>query len=126
MPSRHRRRSPRSALRLARRIAAPPELVFAYFTDPVRYRRWKGEDAELEARPGGRFRVRLSGEQDRVVHGRYLEVVPPKRLVFTWGYERCEGSPCDSTVEVTLEADGGETILSILHAGPAPSNLASL
>ena len=27
-----------TAIELERRIAAPPEVVFTYFTDPVRYR----------------------------------------------------------------------------------------
>jgi uncharacterized protein YndB with AHSA1/START domain len=44
-------------LEVEMRIDAPPEVVFAYFTDPEKYRRWKGVRAELDPRPGGGFRV---------------------------------------------------------------------
>ena len=35
---------PHGVIELERRIAAPPEIVFAYFTDPERYRLWQGVD----------------------------------------------------------------------------------
>ena len=42
---------------LERRIAAPPDIVFAYFTDPERYRLWQGIAVELQPRIGGVLRV---------------------------------------------------------------------
>ena len=39
------------------RIAAPPEVVFSYFTDPQLMVTWIGQRADLDARPGGRFAV---------------------------------------------------------------------
>jgi len=105
-------------IELQRRIAAPPETVFAYFTDAKRYRLWQGVDAELDPRPGGLFRVTMTGHSGQVVRGEYLEVSPPKRLVFTWGYEDNEGlQPGDSTVEVLLEPDGADTLLTLRHSG---------
>jgi uncharacterized protein YndB with AHSA1/START domain len=38
-------------------IAARPETVFRYFTDPVRFARWMGRGSMLDPRPGGRLRV---------------------------------------------------------------------
>jgi uncharacterized protein YndB with AHSA1/START domain len=38
------------------RIAAPPELVFAFFTDPELHARWLGREATLDPRPGGVYR----------------------------------------------------------------------
>ena len=38
-------------------IAAPPETVYAFLTDPEKLVRWKGVSAELDARPGGIYRV---------------------------------------------------------------------
>ncbi len=35
------------------RIAAPPEIVWRYWTDPVRLCAWRGVGAEVDARPGG-------------------------------------------------------------------------
>src|SRR5919107_6437406 len=88
------------------RIAAPPEIVFAYFTDPTRIVDWMGIAAVLDPRPGGTFRVEANGRD--VVLGEYLEVAPPRRVVFTWGFEGPDPiAPAGSTrVEVTLEPDG--------------------
>ena len=68
------------------RIAAPPEVVFPYFTDPARMVDWMGVSALLDPRPGGAFRVEPNGRD--VVLGEYIEVEPPHRVVFTWGFER--------------------------------------
>ncbi len=96
------------------RIGAPPEVVFAYFVDPDLYRRWKGTTAELDARPGGLYRV-LMPSGDRV-RGEYVEVEPPHRVVFTWGFEgSADLPPGSSTVEITLEADGDGTIVRLRH-----------
>jgi uncharacterized protein YndB with AHSA1/START domain len=42
-------------------IAAPPEEVFPYFTDPEKMVAWKAVDATLDARPGGIFRIDVTG-----------------------------------------------------------------
>ena len=104
-------------LRSEMRIAAPPELVFPYFTDPARMVDWMGIAALLDPRPGGTFRVEANGRD--VVLGEYVEVRPPHRVVFTWGFEGAEPFvPAGSTrVEVTLEPDGGGTRLTLLHHG---------
>ena len=118
------RRTPTDVVELERRIAAPRETVFAFFTDPERYRRWQGVDAELDPRPGGVFRVMMTGETGQVVRGEYVEVTPPHRVVFTWGYEGNEGlPPGGSTVEVVLEPDGDGTVLTLRHQG-LPSDTA--
>jgi uncharacterized protein YndB with AHSA1/START domain len=41
--------------------------------------------ALLDPRPGGTFRVEANGRD--VVIGEYVEVDPPHRVVFTWGFE---------------------------------------
>jgi uncharacterized protein YndB with AHSA1/START domain len=46
------------------RIAAAPEDVFPYFTDPEKLVVWKAATAELDARPGGRFRMDITGRGD--------------------------------------------------------------
>src|SRR5437870_7104952 len=73
-------------------IDAPPETVFRLLTDPVQYVRWKGTLAELEPRPGGRFRVEFASSKD-VAAGKYVEVIPGRRVVFTWGWEGNEMVP---------------------------------
>ena len=108
---------PEGVIELERRIAAPPETVFAYFVDPERYLMWQGIAAELDPHPGGVFRV-TQNDAGYVARGRYLEVEPPTRVVFSWGWEGIEGLlPEASTVEVLLEADGQGTILRLRHSG---------
>lgn len=117
--------SPEDTIEVERRIAARPEIVFSYFTDPDRFCMWQGTDAELDPRPGGLFRVTVTGRSRMVARGEYVEVVPPKRIVFTWGWEQIEGLPegmdgvlpGTSTVEVELQADGDGTILRLRHSG---------
>ena len=116
---------PQHAIEIERHIAARPETVFSYFTDPARYRLWQGVEAELDPRPGGVFRVTMTGRSRTVVTGVFVEVDPPTRLVFTWGWEQRgelpEGmrdvGPGASTVEVLLEADNGGTMLRMRHSG---------
>jgi len=98
------------------RIAAPPEIVFSYFTDPARMVDWIGIAALLDPRPGGTFRIEANGRD--VVCGEYVEVEPPRRVVFTWGFEGTERSLAvgATRVEVTLEPDGDDgTRLVLLH-----------
>jgi uncharacterized protein YndB with AHSA1/START domain len=101
------------------RIAAPPEVVFPYFTDPARMVDWMGIAALLDPRPGGTFRVEANGRD--VVRGEYVEVQPPHRVVFTWGFEGSDPfvAPGCARVEVTLEPDGEGTLLTLLHHGLA-------
>ncbi len=104
------------------RIAARPETVFPFFTDPEKLVQWMARKATLDARPGGVFRVDYNGFD--IMRGEYLEVSPPNRVVFTWGWES-EGNsvpPGASRVEVTLTADGAGTLLRMVHSGlPEPT-----
>jgi uncharacterized protein YndB with AHSA1/START domain len=72
------------------RIAARPETVFEFFTDPEKMVLWKGRQASLDPKPGGVYRVEMS---DRIIaRGEYVEVEAPSRVVFTWGWEGQEAS----------------------------------
>jgi uncharacterized protein YndB with AHSA1/START domain len=98
-------------------IRAPAEAVYAMFTDPARLVRWIGIRALLEPRPGGKFRFELvPGE---FCSGRYVELVPHRRVVFTWGWESgaIPVAPGSTTVEVDLEERDGVTHLRLTHRG---------
>jgi len=98
------------------RLNAPPQEVFPYLTEPERYIRWQGVKAELDPRPGGVYRVWM--DANMVASGTYVEIEPARRVVFTWGWEGNERVPPGSTtVELTLEADGDGTVLSLRHTG---------
>jgi uncharacterized protein YndB with AHSA1/START domain len=105
-----------TGVELSVRLGARPDQVFPYLTEPDRYVRWQGIKAELDPRPGGVFRVWM--DANTIASGEYVEVEPPHRVVFTWGWEGDQGIPPGSTtVVVTLEADGEGTLLSLRHTG---------
>jgi uncharacterized protein YndB with AHSA1/START domain len=99
------------------RIAATPETIFGFFTDPDKIVEWLGRRAEVKAEPGGIFRIDYNGFD--IMRGSFVEVVPHSRVVFTWGWETLNDGtqPGASTVEITLTPDGDGTILHLLHTG---------
>jgi uncharacterized protein YndB with AHSA1/START domain len=103
-------------LEVQRRLAAPPEDVFGFLTDQARYARWMGRSAELDPRPGGIYRVDVG--DDIVAEGRYVELEPHSRIVFTWGWVGSPDVPPGSTtVEISLEPDADGTLLTLRHTG---------
>jgi uncharacterized protein YndB with AHSA1/START domain len=104
------------AIEITQRIEAPPEIVFAYLTDSQRFKRWMGVGAELDPRPGGRYRIDVDGEH--IASGEYQVVEPPSRLVMSWGWEGHPTVPPGSTiVEITLTPEQDATVLRLRHLG---------
>ena len=101
------------------RIAASPETVGRYWTDPERMCDWWGAAAELDPRPGGACVVEMDG--GGTMRGEYVELVPHERIVFSLGWDPTDGAPAvppgSSLVEITLTADGNDTILALRHSG---------
>ncbi len=99
------------------RIAARPKTVFTYLVDPEKLVAWMGSKAELEARPGGLFRLDYHGQH--MARGEFVEVVENERVVLTWGWEDAGAAtpPGASTVEITLTPDGDGTLLRLVHRG---------
>lgn len=98
------------------RIAARPETIFAFLTDPAKLTRWQGTMATLDPRPGGLYHVVVSGQH--VARGQFLAVEPYDRVVYTWGWEgNTEVPPGSSTVEITLTREGAETVVRLRHLG---------
>jgi uncharacterized protein YndB with AHSA1/START domain len=100
------------------RIAASPETLWAFWTDPTRLAEWWGTEAEVVAEPGGLFRVVM--DSGPIMRGTFTELDPPHRLVFTFGWEQnAPGEPLapgSTRVEVTLTPDDGETVLVLRHS----------
>lgn len=97
-------------------VAAVPETVFPYFTDPVRYAQWMGTDVELDPVAGGVYSVSM--REGLRTSGTFLEVDPPRRIVFTWGWQNQLDVPPGSTrVEVTLQQEGSGTRVTLRHHG---------
>ena len=132
------------------RIAARPETVFSYFTDPAKMVQWMGAEATLDPRPGGICRIAfqpsqarveslgvLLGDRDQVseptereaagvMSGRYLEVDPYRRIERTWGWEQelLAVPPQSTAVEVSLTPDDEGTIVRVAHRRLPPASVA--
>lgn len=96
-------------------IDASPETVWALLVDEHEVTRWMGQKAELDLRPGGVYRVGVI--PGHTARGAFVEIDPPNRLVFTWGWE-AEGNPVppgSSTIEFELAPSGEGTLLRFRH-----------
>jgi len=98
------------------RIEASPETIFPFLTQADELLRWMGVEAELDPQPGGVYRVHVS--KDWVARGEFVAVEPFVRVSFTWGWENnaVGVTPGSSLVEVTLEPDGGATLVRLRHS----------
>src|SRR5690349_20882172 len=105
------------AVRVEVWIAASPEAVFPFLTDPDRLLLWIGIAAQIEPVPGGIFLVGMNGRD--VARGAYVEVVPHRRVVFTWGWEGGGHGvpPGTTTVTIDLTPENGGTRLRLRHEG---------
>jgi uncharacterized protein YndB with AHSA1/START domain len=95
-------------------IQAKPETVFRFFTDSERWARWWGAGSTIDPRAGGKLLIRYPDGTE--VLGEVLEVQPPERLVFTYGYtSRNPIPPGVSRVTIHLVPEMEGTRLQLLH-----------
>jgi len=106
------------------RVAASPDSVFDYFTDPAKMVTWMGTEATLDPRPGGVCRINPSGQAAML--GEFVEVDRPRRIVFTWGWETAlfKTPPQSTLVEVSLMPEGDDTVVRLAHRRLKPEAVA--
>lgn len=100
-------------------IAAPAPVVWRHLTTAAGLRRWVGPDAVADAVPGGA--LRWTHPDGSTVAGRFVELVPYRRVVFTYGWQdgRFGVPPGATTVEIDLTEHDGATTLRLVHRGLA-------
>lgn len=106
-------------VRVSRRLPVAPQRAFDAWLDPKVAARWlfatpDGEivRCEMDARAGGRFLITDRRDGEDVAHaGTYLEIDRPRRLVFRFSVPKY--SSAESTVEVTVTADGAGADVTI-------------
>lgn len=115
---------------VTRTIDAPPRIVFKAWTQAELFQRWWVPKSfgltllscELDVRVGGTYRLVFrhpAAPDGMAFHGRYLEVTPPSRLV--WTNEEAGGTGQVTTV--TFEERGGQTLLVVHDLYPSKEAL---
>jgi uncharacterized protein YndB with AHSA1/START domain len=121
-------------LHITRTLDAPRDLVWQAWTDPEHLQHWMGPEGftathlQYDLRPGGSWRACLlrnkigegCGEEagaELWQSGKYLEVVKPERLVFTFGWDGRPDLPRhDTVITLTFEERDGKTLMNF-HQG---------
>ncbi|HEV8402501.1 MAG TPA: SRPBCC domain-containing protein, partial [Candidatus Limnocylindrales bacterium] len=122
-------RTSEQELVVTRTIDGPRDMVFEAWTDAELFRQWWVPKSygltllacEIDARVGGGYRLTFDtgGGEPMAFFGRYLEVTPPARLV--WTNEEDGGGTVVTTV--TFEEDHGRTRLVIHDRYPSKEAL---
>lgn len=118
------RRSDRELV-VTRSFDAPARLVFEAWSKPELFQRWwvpkslgmKLHSCEMDVRTGGNYRLNFGGGAD--FFGRYIEVTPPSRIVWT----NEEDGENGSVTTVTFEEEGGRTLLVVSELYPSKEAL---
>jgi uncharacterized protein YndB with AHSA1/START domain len=115
---------------VTRTFDGPAHIVFEAWTKPELLRRWWAPKSfgisflscEADVRTGGSYRFVFghpASEQPMAFFGRYVEVVPPTRLVWT----NEEGGEDGSVTTVTFEERGGKTLVVMRDRYPSKEAL---
>ncbi len=107
-------------IEIRRSLPAPITEIFRWWTDPNLLRHWMSPigtvDAEVDLRVGGVLRIVMKGDGTLIEHvGQFVEIEPPRRLVFTWKSQYTGGQPSLVTVELEPQGDRS-TRLRLVHA----------
>lgn len=113
-------------VRVERTLTAPPDRVYAAWTDPAILQRWFCPNPDLplavqaDAVVGGRYRVDM-GEGRYVAEGEYTALVPDRLVAFTWRWTSSDDVGTVVRVELSPTADGG-TRLVLQQSGLADAD----
>ncbi len=107
---------------LTQRIAASPNAVYSYLTESGKWAQWQGAGATIEAVPGGTFLMMMP--DGATARGQFVELIPNRRVVFTWGWVDHPGvPPGSSTVEIEITFDGDESLVTLTHRDLPPDEI---
>lgn len=112
-------------LLINRHFKAPPERVFAAFTERALMQSWYGPEnmtiprCEVDARIGGAYRVEMHTAAGKVavVTGVFTEIDAPRKLVFTWGWLNGAGRNPETVVTLKFTARDGGTDVELVQTG---------
>ena len=110
---------------VTRTLDAPPRIVFEAWSKAELFERWwiprsmgmSLSSCEMDVRTGGSYRLEFGNGV--AFFGRYIEVTPPSRIVWT----NEEAGDDGSVTTVTFEEDGGTTLLTLSELYPSKEAL---
>ena len=108
-----------STLTVKRVINVRPETIFEALTDEKIMEKWffadpegTGATVKSEMSVGGKFKIDMHGQKESHTHtGEFKEVIPNKKLVFTWNSHVVE----DTVVTITLSETEEGTEVTLVH-----------
>lgn len=112
----------RPSLSIVRKLDAAPGKVWRAITEPEMLKKWMAPSddfkipvAEAELRVGGRYHIIMNAPDGQVhdVSGVYREIVPNKKIVYTWAWKSTPER--ESVVTIELRPSGGGTELTLKH-----------
>ena len=114
---------------VTRTVNGPARIVFEAWTKPELFKRWWVPKSmpvpllscEMDVRVGGRYRLVFGHDasESMAFFGRYIEVTPCSRLVWT----NEEGGDAGQVTTVTFEEKGGKTLLDLHDLYPSKEAL---
>ena len=113
---------------VTRLFDAPPNLAFQAWSEPKLFQRWWVPSSfpiqlvacDMDVRTGGKYRLEFAhGDGTMAFHGRYLEVVPDRKIVWT----NEEGEEEGAVTTVTFEDKGGQTLVTFHESYPTKEAL---
>jgi uncharacterized protein YndB with AHSA1/START domain len=114
---------PETSLQVTRTVAAPRDRVYRAWTDAKQFALWFHPTADyttvitqMDLRVGGAYSLEMhhKGGNVSTLKGKYQQIKPPEKLVFTWHWQQ-EGAGPESLVTVEFRDLGGSTEVSITH-----------
>jgi uncharacterized protein YndB with AHSA1/START domain len=127
-PTNSERKSPRELVS-SRIINGPARLVFEAWTNPELFKKWWVPKSfpisllscDMDVRTGGTYKlVFAAGDQKAEFFGKYLEVTPPSRLVWT---NEEGGADAANITTVTFEEKNGTTLVIVTDLYPSKEAL---
>ncbi len=103
-------------------IKTSSEEVFKAISDEKELQKWWVDVPKLEQKVGGKLEFRFLKEnsemlqKDYVVKGKILEIIPNKKLVYTWNPVD-EPELAGSVVTCSLQEDSDQTKVTVIHSG---------